>query len=198
MLRSRYLRGVAGNPSPSSNDSLLGACLVGPASSWRPRAARFWSLLTLRVEPGASLVLTRVPQEPTFLLSGVVNAVILRPGLFRHRFMAIAEQMGERLRLSSRSVNIRERLDFSCALFNQRGELSRIPYIPVHLGSMGESVKDLLGKLACQLGPLEPGDTFLTTILITAVRIFPTSRRSHRFSAMGQIKLLRRQPWSPR
>ncbi len=84
--------------------------------------------------------------------------------LFHHRFMVIAEQMGERLRQSSRSVNIRERLDFSCALFDRDGGLvANAPHIPVHLGSMGESVVDLL--LQIQQGerpPLEPGETVLS------------------------------------
>merc|ERR1739841_91797 len=70
-------------------------------------------------------------------------------GLFHHRFMAIAERMGERLRLTSRSVNIRERLDFSCALFDRYGALvANAPHIPVHLGSMGDSVRDLLAQVA--------------------------------------------------
>ena len=84
--------------------------------------------------------------------------------LFRHRFMAIAEQMGERLRQSSRSVNIRERLDFSCALFDHAGALvANAPHIPVHLGSMGDSIRDLLAELeAGRIAPLQPGDTLLS------------------------------------
>ena len=62
--------------------------------------------------------------------------------------MVIAEQMGERLRQTSRSVNIRERLDFSCALFDHNGALvANAPHIPVHLGSMGEAVVDLLHQI---------------------------------------------------
>ncbi len=88
----------------------------------------------------------------------------VRSELFRHRFMAIAQQMGEQLRQSSRSVNIRERLDFSCALFDADGELvANAPHIPVHLGSMSESVRDLLKQLAAgELSPLRPGDTLLS------------------------------------
>ena len=56
--------------------------------------------------------------KPQALASASADPVEL--GLFHHRFMAIAERMGERLRLTSRSVNIRERLDFSCALFDRR------------------------------------------------------------------------------
>jgi 5-oxoprolinase (ATP-hydrolysing) len=66
-----------------------------------------------------------------------------------HRFGAIAAQMGVRLQQSSRSVNMRERLDFSCALFDAAGRLvANAPHIPVHLGSMGESVAALRAAVA--------------------------------------------------
>jgi 5-oxoprolinase (ATP-hydrolysing) len=80
--------------------------------------------------------------------------------LYSHRFSAIAEQMGVRLQQSSRSVNIRERLDFSCALFDGRGRLvANAPHIPVHLGSMGESVEALMRAVELEaLPPLAPGD----------------------------------------
>ena len=84
--------------------------------------------------------------------------------LYNHRFAAIAEQMGERLQQSARSVNIRERLDFSCALFDGAGQLvANAPHIPVHLGSMGESVVALLEAVRCGDRPaLAPGDVVLT------------------------------------
>ncbi|MEB3323841.1 MAG: hydantoinase B/oxoprolinase family protein, partial [Cyanobacteriota bacterium] len=84
----------------------------------------------------------------------------VRLELYNHRFSAIAEQMGVRLQQSSRSVNIRERLDFSCALFDRAGRLvANAPHIPVHLGSMGESVSSLLGAIARgERPPLGPGD----------------------------------------
>ncbi|WP_216899940.1 hydantoinase B/oxoprolinase family protein, partial [Synechococcus sp. CCY 9618] len=92
--------------------------------------------------------------------SGVVDPVQLE--LYNHRFSAIAEQMGERLRQCSRSVNIRERLDFSCALFDGAGRLvANAPHIPVHLGSMGESVTSLLAAVAAgSVPPLAPGDAY--------------------------------------
>ena len=165
---SQYLRGLGWQPVPVFERHALpiSACLEGPALIAEPTGCTVlepgW---TLRVDPGASLVLTRDPVDPPSTPHGQGERTDpAHPELFRHRFMAIAEQMGERLRLSSRSVNIRERLDFSCALFNQRGELvANAPHIPVHLGSMGESVKDLLGQIgASSFGPLEPGDTVLT------------------------------------
>ncbi|MFZ0409608.1 MAG: hydantoinase B/oxoprolinase family protein [Cyanobium sp.] len=84
--------------------------------------------------------------------------------LYNHRFSAIAEQMGVRLQQSSRSVNIRERLDFSCALFDGRGRLvANAPHIPVHLGSMGESVEALRRTVERgELAPLAPGDAVAT------------------------------------
>ena len=84
----------------------------------------------------------------------------VRLELYNHRFSAIAEQMGMRLQQSSRSVNIRERLDFSCALFDGDGRLvANAPHIPVHLGSMGESVAALLASIfRGERAPLAPGD----------------------------------------
>ncbi|MBM0742997.1 hydantoinase B/oxoprolinase family protein [Phormidium sp. CLA17] len=65
--------------------------------------------------------------------------------IFNHLFMAIAEHMGVTLQNTSYSVNIKERLDFSCAVFDQNGQLiANAPHIPVHLGSMGESVQSLM------------------------------------------------------
>ena len=65
--------------------------------------------------------------------------------IFNHLFRAIAEQMGFTLQNTSYSVNIKERLDFSCAIFDRQGQLvANAPHIPVHLGSMGESVVSLI------------------------------------------------------
>jgi 5-oxoprolinase (ATP-hydrolysing) len=65
--------------------------------------------------------------------------------VFNHLFMAIAEQMGTALQSTAYSVNIKERLDFSCALFDHTGSLvANAPHIPVHLGSMGESVRTII------------------------------------------------------
>ncbi|MFN9637475.1 MAG: hydantoinase B/oxoprolinase family protein [Synechococcaceae cyanobacterium] len=89
-----------------------------------------------------------------------VAADPVRLELYNHRFTAIAEQMGVRLQQSARSVNIRERLDFSCALFDGAGRLvANAPHIPVHLGSRGESVKALLAAVERgELPPPGPGD----------------------------------------
>jgi 5-oxoprolinase (ATP-hydrolysing) len=72
--------------------------------------------------------------------------------------MAIAEQMGERLRSTAHSVNIKERLDFSCAIFDADGGLiANAPHIPVHLGSMGESIKMVMSR---NKGRSKPGDVY--------------------------------------
>jgi 5-oxoprolinase (ATP-hydrolysing) len=118
-----------------------------------------------RLAEGGSLVLER--RQPAVGSPALAQADAhdpLQAELFRHRFMAIAEQMGEQLRQSSRSVNIRERLDFSCALFDATGALvANAPHIPVHLGSMGDSVRDLLAQVATgDVAPLQPGDTLLS------------------------------------
>ena len=84
--------------------------------------------------------------------------------LFSHRFTAIAEQMGTRLQQTSSSVNIKERLDFSCALFDGRGALVvNAPHIPVHLGSMGASVVALLEAVERgERPPLRRGDAVVS------------------------------------
>jgi len=79
--------------------------------------------------------------------------------LWGSRFMSVAEQAGALLGRLARSVNIRERLDYSCAVFDSRGELvANAPHIPVHLGAMGATVRDLLSSGQ----PLEPGQSWLT------------------------------------
>jgi 5-oxoprolinase (ATP-hydrolysing) len=83
----------------------------------------------------------------------------VRLEIYANRFMSIAEQMGRTLRQTAMSVNIRERLDFSCAVFDADGELiANAPHIPVHLGAMSESVKAVLAEHA----RLSPGDVFVT------------------------------------
>jgi 5-oxoprolinase (ATP-hydrolysing) len=76
-----------------------------------------------------------------------VEADAVRLELFNNRFMAIAEQMGYALQNTAHSVNIKERLDFSCALFDRGGHLvANAPHIPVHLGSMGDSVRAVIAR----------------------------------------------------
>ncbi len=86
-----------------------------------------------------------------------VDPVMLE--IFNNRFMSVAEQMGFTLQNTAHSVNIKERLDFSCALFDSQGSLvANAPHIPVHLGSMGECVKSLIRT---QLKEMHVGDVYL-------------------------------------
>jgi 5-oxoprolinase (ATP-hydrolysing) len=78
--------------------------------------------------------------------------------IFNNLFMSIAEQMGARLAATAQSVNIKERLDFSCALFDPDGNLiANAPHIPVHLGSMGTSVKEVIRRRGAAM---RPGDSY--------------------------------------
>jgi 5-oxoprolinase (ATP-hydrolysing) len=110
-----------------------------------------------QVTPQNHLLLERAAAErPALAVSGVVDPVLLE--VFSNLFMSVAEQMGMLLANTAYSVNIKERLDFSCALFDAAGQLiANAPHIPVHLGSMGESVRTLLRKNA---GRMRPGDVF--------------------------------------
>ncbi|MGB4699780.1 MAG: hydantoinase B/oxoprolinase family protein [Parasynechococcus sp.] len=144
----------------------VGCCIEGPALIAEATGCIVVEVgWTARVDRAAALVLEHESiffteaEKPALKPAGPVLAE-----LFRHRFMAIAEQMGERLRQTSRSVNIRERLDFSCALFDFHGGLvANAPHIPVHLGSMGNSIRDLLEQVAAGVvPPLQPGDTLLS------------------------------------
>ena len=80
--------------------------------------------------------------------------------IFNNLFRAIAEQMGVTLQNTSSSVNIKERLDFSCAIFDKNGQLvANAPHIPVHLGSMSESVEALI---LAQGNAVQPGDVYVS------------------------------------
>jgi 5-oxoprolinase (ATP-hydrolysing) len=90
-------------------------------------------------------------------MQNVPDPVLLE--IFNNLFRAVAEEMGITLQNTSYSVNIKERLDFSCAIFDQQGHLvANAPHIPVHLGSMGESVQSLIQAKGDYL---KPGDVYL-------------------------------------
>ncbi len=137
----------------------LGQRIDGPAIIAEKNA-------TTIVEPGwraevsaqNHLVLTRVvPRAASYAPGTRADPVMLE--VFNNLFMSIAEQMGLRLANTAYSVNIKERLDFSCALFDAGGNLiANAPHMPVHLGSMGESVKTVVRRNA---GRMEPGDVYV-------------------------------------
>jgi len=120
---------------------------------------------TTVVEPGwrarvtalDHLVLERVvPREARRAIGTSVDPVMLE--VFNNLFMNIAEQMGLQLQNTAYSVNIKERLDFSCALFDAQGQLiANAPHMPVHLGSMSESIKTVIARNA---GRIRPGDVY--------------------------------------
>lgn len=84
----------------------------------------------------------------------------IKLSIFGHRFMSIAEQMGRTLQKTSLSLNIKERLDFSCAIFSPDGELvANAPHVPVHLGSMSYAVKY---QHSLHMGELRPGDVLVS------------------------------------
>ena len=101
-----------------------------------------------RVSALDHLVLERyLDKEAQFAAGTQVDPVLLE--VFNNLFMNIAEQMGLQLQNTAHSVNIKERLDFSCALFDAQGNLiANAPHMPVHLGSMGESIKTVIRENA--------------------------------------------------
>jgi 5-oxoprolinase (ATP-hydrolysing) len=133
--------------------------LDGPAIIAEPHA-------TTVIEPGWQarlsardhLVIERViPMRRAHAAGTTADPVLLE--VFNNLFMAIAEQMGVTLANTAYSVNIKERLDFSCAVFDADGNLiANAPHMPVHLGSMGESVKTVI---AARRGTMRDGDVFV-------------------------------------
>ncbi|MBB6416229.1 hydantoinase B/oxoprolinase family protein [Streptomyces sp. AK010] len=133
-------------------DTVTGPAIITEASSttvvddgWRATAT-----------DDGHLVMERATITQSSDLDTKVDPVLLE--VFNNLFMSIAEQMGARLESTAQSVNIKERLDFSCALFDPDGNLvANAPHIPVHLGSMGTSVKEVIRRR----GPrMRPGDTY--------------------------------------
>ncbi len=114
-------------------------------------------------EIGAGTGAPPLQENETALVNTHSSAVKSDPVLleiFNNLFRAIAEQMGVTLQNTSSSVNIKERLDFSCAIFDQNGQLvANAPHIPVHLGSMSESVSALI---LAQSHTIKPGDVYVS------------------------------------
>ncbi len=136
---------------------LAGDRIAGPALIREANA-------TTVVEPGWSaevtaldhMMLRRIVARATRIAAGTERADPVLLELFNNLFMNVAEQTGAVLQNTSQSVNIKERLDFSCAIFDAGGGLvANAPHVPVHLGAMGESVRTVL-KL--RGATLRPGD----------------------------------------
>jgi 5-oxoprolinase (ATP-hydrolysing) len=126
-------------------------------------------LATTVLEPGwqavvtdrNDLLLSRVVARPRPQGVGTsVDPVMLE--IFNNLFMSVAEQMGVRLQATAHSVNIKERLDFSCAVFDADGGLiANAPHMPVHLGSMGESIKMVIQRNKDNARGIRRGDVYV-------------------------------------
>jgi 5-oxoprolinase (ATP-hydrolysing) len=112
-----------------------------------------WSATVL---PLGELLLHRLTQKGVQLELARTESDPIRLELFNNMFKAVADQMGVVLRNTATSVNIKERLDFSCALFDAEGRLiANAPHVPSHLGAMGETVRSVIARRG---GSLKPGD----------------------------------------
>ncbi len=157
--RVRLFTGNAEHEAPVYERTALraGDTIAGPALIREANA-------TTLVEPGWSaevtpldhMLLRRVEPLPTRVPPGSDRPDPVLLELFNNLFMNVAEQTGAVLQNTSMSVNIKERLDFSCAIFDAEGRLvANAPHVPVHLGAMGESVRTVLHH---RRDTLKPGD----------------------------------------
>jgi 5-oxoprolinase (ATP-hydrolysing) len=159
--RVRLFSGGAAHDAPVYRREALrpGDRLAGPAIIAEANATTVvepqWQA---EVTPLNHLVLTRaVPRPQREAIGTRADPVMLE--IFNNLFMAIAEQMGVTLANTAYSVNIKERLDFSCAIFDTAGGLiANAPHLPVHLGAMGESVRVVATENA---GKIRPGDAYM-------------------------------------
>jgi 5-oxoprolinase (ATP-hydrolysing) len=144
-----YLRAGIG-----PGDTVQGPAIIAEANAttvveagWQAEVTAYGHLVLRRVEA--------LPERHAIGTSA--DPVMLE--VFNNLFMSIAEQMGLRLQNTAYSVNIKERLDFSCAIFDHDGNLvANAPHMPVHLGSMGESIKAVMRKNA---GAMKAGDVYM-------------------------------------
>ncbi|MDP1027597.1 hydantoinase B/oxoprolinase family protein [Sphingomonas sp. KR1UV-12] len=138
-----------------------GSCVGGPAlivdATSTVAVEPDWSAVVLG---DGTLRLTR--SAPRLVDAGNDTEVDpIRLAIFAGLFMGLAEEMGSALQRSAASVNIRERLDFSCAIFDAGGHLiANAPHIPVHLGSMGDCVRHLIASRSTDGRGMRPGDAY--------------------------------------
>jgi len=145
-------------PVYQTEEIAAGATIAGPALLIEPHQ-------TIVVEPGwraemkpsRTVILTRTGERAAPRAGTDADPVLLE--VFANLFMAIAEEMGVTLQNTAASVNIKERLDFSCAVFDGEGALiANAPHMPVHLGSMGDCVTAIMRKHP----DMREGDVFVT------------------------------------
>ena len=159
---SEIFTGITSHTAPiyQRDDMLPGNTVSGPAiilestgtniieAGWQAKLSNIGNLELERV----------IPLPKGTAIGTDVDPIMLE--VFNNLFMSIAEQMGTILENTSYSVNVKERLDFSCAIFDPQGELvANAPHMPVHLGSMGASVKAIIKQHA---GQIHPDDVFIT------------------------------------
>jgi 5-oxoprolinase (ATP-hydrolysing) len=173
-LRDLPLHHPSGGPPPPASrgedevidraELSLGTVVLGPALIVDPSATTVvepgWQA---EVDPLRNLILTRsTPRLTSHAIGTDADPVMLE--VFNNLFMAVAEEMGVALQNTASSVNIKERLDFSCALFDREGALiANAPHIPVHLGSMGDSIRTVIearGEGRDGRG-IRPGDVYV-------------------------------------
>ncbi|MGI4940093.1 MAG: hydantoinase B/oxoprolinase family protein [Janthinobacterium lividum] len=192
--------GAAEHPTPVYERTALlaGDRLPGPALVREANATTViepgW---TAEVTPQNHMILRRTEPLPSRIAAGTERADPVLLELFNNLFMNVAEQTGAVLQNTSMSVNIKERLDFSCAIFDAWGNLvANAPHVPVHLGAMGESVKTVISSRGATLRPGDVvalnnpfnGGTHLPDVTVitpvfdrdgTAIRFFVGSRGHH-------------------
>mgnify|MGYP003344738628 FL=1 len=137
-----------------AGDSVAGPAIIAERNAttvvepgWQARLTGLDHLILVRVQA----------RQQTHAVGTRVDPILLE--VFNNLFMNIAEQMGLQLQNTAYSVNIKERLDFSCAIFDQSGHLiANAPHMPVHLGSMGESIQTVIHENA---GRMREGDVYV-------------------------------------
>ena len=158
--RPIFSNGIAYQAAVYHRENLKpGHCVSGPALIIEPHQ-------TIMVEAGWECRLTElnhlilhriVPLERRHAAGTEADPILLE--IFNNLFMSIAEQMGVTLQNTASSVNIKERLDFSCAVFDHEGRLvANAPHMPVHLGSMDRSVETIIRM---NEGNIHPGDVYM-------------------------------------
>ncbi|MES0872967.1 hydantoinase B/oxoprolinase family protein [Sinimarinibacterium thermocellulolyticum] len=113
-----------------------------------------------RVDAMRNLILERIAAPRRDDTGATFDPIRLE--VFNKLFMAVAEQMGDALQNTAHSVNIKERMDFSCALFDAQGQLvANAPHIPVHLGSMGDCVRAVIHGRTRERRAFAPGEAWM-------------------------------------
>jgi 5-oxoprolinase (ATP-hydrolysing) len=160
---------AAGSP-PLAGEGLYDRALLSPGARITGPALIIDPSATTVVEPGwqaevdplGNVILTRA--EPRTIVRAGAEADPVMLEIMGNLFMAIAEEMGVALQNTASSVNIKERLDFSCALFDREGALiANAPHIPVHLGSMGDSIRTIVAARGDGRDGrgMKPGDAYV-------------------------------------